>query len=111
MKSERRDTPRISIALEAMLNHGNSGFRRCQTRDISLDGAFLETGETQFGPNALVDLALQLPGPERKQTHRFRGQIIRSTAHGVALVFDPVSTDGYAALLDLVYARQPRSSW
>lgn len=111
MKSERRDTPRIAIALEAMLSHGNSGFRRYSTRDISLDGAFVETGEMRVGAKALVDLALRIPGGDRSRTHRFRGQIVRMTTQGVGLVFDPVNTDGYVALLDLVYSRQPRSSW
>ncbi len=111
MKSERRDTPRIAIALEAMLNHDNAGFQRCHTRDISLDGAFVETSQTGVGGQALVDLAIKIPGFGEQRVHRFRAQVIRATAKGLGLVFDQVNTDGYAALLDLVYSRQPRGPW
>ncbi|MHB8453379.1 MAG: PilZ domain-containing protein [Acidiferrobacterales bacterium] len=111
MKSERRDTPRIEIALEAMLNHDNEGFQRCHTRDISLDGAFVETDRTGMRGSALVDLAIKIPGFSEQRIHRFRAQVIRATTKGVGLVFDQVNTDGYAALLEFVYSRQPRAPW
>jgi len=94
-----------------MLNRDNAGFRRCYTRDISLDGAFVETSETRIGGKALVDLAIKIPGFDPNRIHRFSAQVIRATKHGVGLVFDQVNTDGYAALLDLVYSRQPRGPW
>jgi len=109
-KTERRDTPRIPIALDAVLHYNNQSFRHSLTRDISLDGAFIETpaGLTKKGN---VELAIQLPTDGKQQYHRFQAQVVRLADGGAGLVFDKVDTDAYAALLDLVFSRQGRGLW
>lgn len=110
LKTERRDTPRIPIALEAVLHYNNQSFRQSLTRDISLDGVFVET-PTVLPKKSNIELAIQLPTEGRPQYHRFQAQVVRVTDGGAGLLFDKVETDAYAALLDLVFSRQGRGLW
>jgi len=110
MKTERRDTPRIPIALDAIVNYNTQNYQHSITRDISLDGAFVET-QNKFPKKGGVELAIQLPTEGRNKFHRFHAQVIRTTSGGAGVVFDKVDTDAYAALLDLVFSRQGRGLW
>ena len=109
-KTERRDTPRIPITLDAVLHYNNQSFHHSLTRDISLDGAFVET-PTGLSKKGNIELAIQLPTEGKQQYHRFQAQVVRVADGGAGLVFDKVDTDAYAALLDLVFSRQGRGLW
>ncbi|MFP5349554.1 MAG: PilZ domain-containing protein [Gammaproteobacteria bacterium] len=109
-KSERRDTPRIPIALEAVLHYNNQQLRHSLTRDISLDGAFVETREA-LAQKGSVELAISLPTDGKPQFHHFQAQVVRVADGGAGLLFDKVGTEAYAALLDLVFSRQGRGLW
>lgn len=109
-KSERRDTPRIPIALDTVLHYNNQSFRHSLTRDISLDGAFVETREALTKKGSL-ELAISLPTDGKPQFHRFQAQVVRVADGGAGLMFDKVGTEAYAALLDLVFSRQGRGLW
>lgn len=111
MKTERRDTPRIPIALEAILNFSNQNYQQSVTRDISLDGCFVETPVHPPARKGPLELAIKLPTEGTPKYHRFQAQVVRVTPTGAALVFDKVDTDAYAALLDLVFSRQGRGLW
>lgn len=111
MKSERRDTPRIPIALEAILNYNNRNFQHSVTRDISLDGAFVEAKDASLPKRGTLELAIKLPAEGTTRYHRFHAQVVRVTDRGAGLLFDRVETDSYAALLDLVFSRQGRGLW
>ena len=111
MRPERRDTPRIAVTLEVMLRHDRFGFQPFRTRDISLDGVFVETGQLPIAQNSTVDLAIKLPTDGAQKVHRFHAQTVHVSRDGVGLSFDQVNSDGYAALLDLVFSRQPRGVW
>ncbi|HEY8553733.1 MAG TPA: PilZ domain-containing protein [Burkholderiales bacterium] len=109
MKSERRDTPRIPIALEAILDYNRQDPQPSVTRDISLDGVFVETRTGKVPRKKTLDLAIKLPGEDGARYHRFHARVVRVTDRGAGLVFDRVETDSYAALLDLIFSRQGRS--
>jgi hypothetical protein len=111
MKSERRDTPRIPITLDTILNYNNQNYQHSTTRDISLDGAFIETKSDTAPKKGTMELAIKLPVEGAPKYHRFHAQIVRTTDNGAALLFDKVDTDSYAALLDLVFSRQGRGLW
>lgn len=110
MKTERRDTPRIPITLEAIVNDSAQNYHHSVTRDISLDGAFVET-QNKFPKKGSVELAIQLPTEGKNKFHRFHAQVVRTTSGGAGVLFDKVDTDAYAALLDLVFSRQGRGLW
>lgn len=111
MKTERRDTPRIPIALEAILNFNNQNYQQSVTRDISLDGCFIETAAQPPARKGPMELAIKLPTEGTQKYHRFQAQVVRITPTGAGLLFDKVDTDAYAALLDLVFSRQGRGLW
>lgn len=111
MKSERRDTPRIPITLDAILDYNNQNYQHSITRDISLDGVFVESKETRLPKRGALELAIKLPADGMSKYHRFHAQVVRVTNNGAGLLFDRVDTDSYAALLDLVFSRQGRGLW
>lgn len=111
MKSERRDTPRIPITLDAILDYNNQNYQHSITRDISLDGVFVESKEARLPKRGTLELAIKLPADGTPRYHRFHAQVVRITNNGAGLLFDRVDTDSYAALLDLVFSRQGRGLW
>lgn len=111
MKSERRDTPRIPITLDAILNFNNHSYQSSITRDISLDGVFIETKDTKVAKKGQMELAIKLPTEGKNKFHRFHAQVVRVSDKGAGLLFDKVDTDAYAALLDLVFSRQGKGLW
>jgi hypothetical protein len=108
MKAERRDTPRISIALEAILNYNNRDYQHLVTRDISLDGVFVHTPPGSMLQKGAIDIAIGLPGTARKKFHRFSAKLVHVTRQGAGFTFDEaIEPDAYEALLELVFARRP----
>lgn len=100
---ERRDSQRVPIMLDAVLNY-QAQVMICTIRNISLNGAFIE-GTPQGLPyfNAPVELGLTLTtGGETKQ-HRIPAKIRRITDGGVGLTFGDVGMDAYFSLVNLVY--------
>lgn len=107
-KSERRDTPRIPIAVEAIVSASGRGYERTKTRDVSLDGAFVVTGSSKIGKRKPVEIALKLPYDGDEKFHRFRAQVVRTASGGAGLLFEGVDSDAYAALMNLVFSRQAK---
>jgi hypothetical protein len=108
MKAERRDTPRIPIALEAILNYNNRDYQHLVTRDISLDGVFVHTPPDASLQKGTINIAISIPVAENKKFHRFNAKLVRATRQGAGFAFDDaVEPDSYEALLGLVFARRP----
>jgi c-di-GMP-binding flagellar brake protein YcgR len=107
-KTERRDTQRVAIALEAILHYHDRDFLHAVTRDISLDGVFVQApvASLRAGP---TDIAIRLPADNGPKFHRFRAQVVHSGRRGAGFAFDSVETDAYEALLRLIFSRQPKS--
>lgn len=110
MKNERRDTARVPIELEVMLNPDTQGYQLFRTRDVSLEGVFVEPA-AKLVKNATVQLAIKLTSDGRTQVHRVRARVVRVTPHGAGLAFDDVDTGTYAALLELVFAQLPKGGF
>jgi hypothetical protein len=108
--SERRDTARVPIRLDVMLNPDTHGFQLFHTRDISLDGVFVETS-ARFAKKAVADLAIKLSAGNASRVYRLRATVARVTPDGVAFVFDDLDSDTYEALLQLVFAQQPKGAF
>lgn len=111
MKTERRDTPRIPISLDAVLQFRDQNYRRSITRDISLDGAFVEARNSSLTRKDRLDLSIKLPIDGESRYHQFHAQVVRVTDTGAALAFDKTDSQAYEALLDLVFSRQGRGLW
>lgn len=110
-KSERRDTPRLPITLDAMVKMGDRPFQMFRTRDLSLDGAFVETGPHRLAPKEKLQVALKIPHGGTPQIYRFGARVTRMAPQGVGMVFDHVNTESYAALLDFVFSARPHGTF
>jgi len=109
MKTERRDTPRVPAALETIVNFNSTDYRPARTRDISLDGVFVEDPTHTVSERDFVDLAIRLPTEGKSRFHRFQAKVVRTTGYGAGFAFDEVDTDAYAALLEYVFGKQARA--
>jgi hypothetical protein len=110
-KTERRDTPRLPLALDAMVKIADRPFQVFRTRDLSLDGAFVEIGPHRLAPKDTLQVALKIPVSGTPQIYRFEAHITRVAPAGVGMIFDHVNTESYAALLDLVFSNQPKGAY
>lgn len=111
MHTERRDTPRIPIALDAILGFNTPRPEPSMIHDISLDGAFAESPAGRGSNRGALECAIKLPVDGQHKYYRFHGRVVRTTDAGVALQFDQIDADAYAALLDFVFSRQGRGLW
>jgi hypothetical protein len=108
---ERRDTPRVPLSLDAMVKIADRPFQVFRTRDLSLDGAFVELGPHRLTPKDALEVALKIPVNGAPQIYRFQARVTRIAPLGVGMVFDHVNTESYAALMDLVFDHQPKGSF
>ncbi len=109
--NERRDTPRVPLALDAMVKAADRPFQLFRTRNLSLDGAFVETGPHRLTPEDALEIALKIPINGSPQIYRFNARVTRAAPLGVGMAFDHVNTESYAALMDLVFAQQGKGSY
>jgi len=109
--AERRDTPRSRLVVEAMVRGADDRFHTCRTRDISLDGMFIEAGDGCLPDRDRLELAMKLPEAGGHKVYRFLAHVARVTRDGAALTFDSVDSDAYAALMNLVFSQYPRGSF
>src|SRR5256885_1313553 len=86
--NERRDTPRVPLALDAMVKAADRPFQLFRTRDLSLDGAFVETGPHRLTPEDALEIALKIPINGSPQIYRFNARITRTAPLGVGMAFD-----------------------
>ena len=101
--ADRRSGPRRFAGVKAMVTHGRLGLTKCKLRDISLDGAFIETGTLVLSKNADVDLVLKIRSGDRNRHCRFQAKVARVTAEGVVLEFRHLSEVAYRTLFDIVH--------
>jgi c-di-GMP-binding flagellar brake protein YcgR len=111
--SERRETPRLPIALEVMLRQADNRFTRCMTRDVSLDGLYLQTtDDVKLASKGNSYMAIKIPRPDGQwKIHHFHARPVHIRNDGAAFVFDTVDEHAYSALLNLVFTAQPRRWW
>jgi hypothetical protein len=72
MASERRLGPRKQVTLEVLVSDRHRGAKSCQTRDISLDGAFIETKDLVLKKKAKIELILKIPSSSKGQGDKRR---------------------------------------
>ncbi|MBI3898000.1 MAG: PilZ domain-containing protein [Gammaproteobacteria bacterium] len=101
MTTERRESPRVPVTLDVVLNHhANSVI--CTTRDISVGGAFIEAERDMLPHGGTVELGLSLPASRDQQYVRLPAVIQRVTDEGAAVTFGDVGRDVYFQLVDFM---------
>jgi len=74
-----------------------------RTRDLSLEGAFVEIGPHRLTPAQKIEVALKIPSNGTSQVFRFHAHVTRVAPNGIGMKFDHVNTESYAALLECVF--------
>lgn len=86
-----------------MIAHGGRGLVKCKLRDISLEGAFVETGAVRLSKNAEVDLVLKVRSGKKIEHCQIPARVARVTKDGAALIFDKLEEQVYRTLINIVY--------
>lgn len=74
--------------------------RPARTRDIGLNGAFLQGRPSAMPVSGRIEAVITLPGGE----HRLWVEVMRVTREGVAVRFARYDGGTYIALMDLLYS-------
>ena len=112
-RAERRDTPRIPTVIDAMVKTEDRPFQLFNTRDLSLDGTFVEKEPERLKLKTVVEIALKIPngGAHAQSIYRFSARVARITPHGVGVTFDHVNTDSYAALMEFIFLTKQQGAF
>lgn len=95
---EHRFHQREAIEVEAVVFHRGNPTAICQTRDLSLGGAFIRTGPLSFCRHTPLELELALPGEERLERHRLPAFVVHSGPEGAGLMFLNIGADARSAI-------------
>jgi hypothetical protein len=96
---ERRGNPRMPLQLSVSLYFNSLMLLDCRTRDISPEGAYVDTGGEILPHSADIDMNLRIDVDGRTLQHRLPAQVTRIDETGVGLSF---RHDDYRSFSDLV---------
>ena len=104
--SERRDNPRIRVTRPVVLHHAKFVAEAGLIRDISLDGAFVESDWRNLPTFTAVELTVTLRSGEQRiiKEYRLPATVARCTEDGFGVKFNHLDMEAYSALLDLLYS-------
>ncbi|MFQ6024435.1 MAG: PilZ domain-containing protein [Acidiferrobacterales bacterium] len=79
-----------------------SEIKKCRLRDISLDGAFIETKNVALTKGAKLDLVLRISRKGKTTACPLPAKVVRAEKGGAALMFGNLNEHVYKILLDIV---------
>jgi hypothetical protein len=100
---ERRAAHRIPVSIQAVLYYNSLMLPECQVRDLSPEGAFVDTGGHFLPDQALVDLALSVRVAGGVPL-RFAVQVMRCTEEGVGVRMQHTDSNSMRNLIETLYA-------
>ncbi|MFQ5936413.1 MAG: PilZ domain-containing protein [Acidiferrobacterales bacterium] len=103
MSANRRISPRRELGVTAMIAHKGGGLTKCRLRDLSVEGAFVETGALQLFANTEVDLVIKTRSGKKRKHCRIPATVLRVIQDGAALIFGDLDEDVYRTLVSIVY--------
>jgi hypothetical protein len=100
MNNNKRSCIRKPLDLYVDVYHLDEHLGLSQTRDISLDGAFIESCSRELGPDDMLDLRIHLQDNERNPLC-LKAKVVRSSSKGVGVQFD-YGIQEYRRLLNII---------
>lgn len=100
--TNRRLGARRVADVEVFVTSEGNEIRRCRLRDISMDGAFIETTNFALTKGTKLDLVLRILRKEETEACPVPAEVIRVTEDGAALIFGRVDQRLYDVLFDIV---------
>ncbi|KPK47246.1 MAG: hypothetical protein AMJ84_05105 [Acidithiobacillales bacterium SM23_46] len=103
MSKERRENQRLPVEFDAVLNYQQHAII-CTVRDISLNGAFVETMPDSLPTrNTHVEIGFSVLTNGQNRYLRIPGRIAYIKDNGAGVRFSEVGMDAYMNLVDMVY--------
>ena len=100
MNNNKRSSIRKQLDLDVDVYRLDEHLGRTQTRDISLNGAFIESCSSELCSNDMLELHIHLHDNESNPL-RLKATVIRSTDTGVGVQFDYGDME-YRRLLNII---------
>ena len=101
--ADRRETLRVRMTREVIVNTNGSEAQFCRLRDISPEGLFVEPMDTPLPADARVKVAISLPSGNSSKVYHLPAKVMRVTDDGAGLQFNGLGVDSYSAILGLMY--------
>lgn len=95
---ERRWNARIPLKLHAALYYSGLGIVKCDTRDISMDGACVVTGRVILNQGASLDIILCSQDGRKAEQCRLKANVTRLTSDGAGIRFRDLTPENYRFL-------------
>jgi hypothetical protein len=105
MNNNKRNSIRKPLDLYVDVYRFDEHLGRTQIRDISLDGAFIESCSWKLCPNDMLELHLQMHDDERNPL-RLKARVVRSSDMGLGVLFDYGVLE-YRRLLNIISTYAP----
>ncbi|MDX1811027.1 MAG: PilZ domain-containing protein [Gammaproteobacteria bacterium] len=84
---ENRWVERTPIQLDLVIYYGPIGLIRAQTKDISANGMYVNTGLISLAPDEQIKITLSYATAVDKVTCQMTGQVIHSDSDGAGIAF------------------------
>ena len=84
---EKRWSLRKDIQLDVVVHHDIAGVIKCKTRDVSLEGMFIETERPLLPIDDQVYLDFILQNDSNNRLHHIRAKVVRITDTGMGVMF------------------------
>ncbi len=104
LSANRRLAQRRVTDVKVFASDGRE-IKKCRLRDISLDGAFLETKNLALTKGAKLDLVLRILREGKTVACPLPAKVVRAEKGGAALMFGSLDEHLYNVLLDIVNPR------
>jgi hypothetical protein len=98
MPVEHRWSPRKPIAMEVSLFYPPLGTIEGRTRDISLEGMYVETEGVEIPRQARLEVAFRTRYGEEERVHRLPAYVVHGDGRGIGLMLQHVGYHEFDAL-------------
>lgn len=104
MITEKRNDIRTPFGFDVMICYEPFGLLRGRTRNVSLEGMFVETGQVRLPKNVCVQVVFSIPGVEKAQSHQIFARVVHSSKEGAGLAFMSSKLTALQALVGVLKA-------
>lgn len=99
---EKRWAARRDVQISVDLKCKDVEVVNCQTRDVSLSGAFVEVHRVQPPINTAVNLVFRM-GESGQSTHyKVQAKVARATGDGVGVMFEELDVSSFRSLREVL---------
>ena len=104
MIQDKRFAIRKPVCVDVIVNHELDYTGLWKTKNLSLNGAFVEMPAEGLALQAEVEAILALTDRDRLERHHVTARVVRTGPDGIALMFRDYGNHTYTALARLLYA-------